>query len=400
MQTLSILGSTGSIGQSTLDVVLRNSETMQVYALSAFSRMAELAKQAQQCHAKVVVVPDQTALAAFKAAWPQGLSLPEIRLGNEGLISIAADSSVTTVMAAIVGAACLEPVLAAAQAGKRILLANKEALVTAGALFMQAVREHGAELLPIDSEHNAMYQCMPTEAQVSAPIVPYASIRRLLLTASGGPFRDMPSELLASVTPDQACNHPNWSMGKKISVDSATMLNKGLEVIEAHWLFAMPADKIHVLVHPQSIVHSMVEYEDGSVLAQLGQPDMRTPIAFGLGYPQRIKSGVGLMDLLQLGRLDFTAPDLTRFPCLQLAFDALNTSQAACVALNAANEVAVDCFLNEKIRFTDIATVIERSIDWVTGRSYQLDDLASIIDLDQQARQVASRYATQLLMVH
>lgn len=400
MQKVSILGSTGSIGQSTLDVIARNPETMQVYALSAFSRMAELAAQALACRAKVVVVPDEQALKKFKQAWTSAKAMPEIRLGNGGLISIASEPSVTTVMAAIVGAACLEPVLAAACAGKRILLANKEALVAAGALFMQAVRDHGAQLLPIDSEHNAMYQCMPIEAQVSAPVKPHAAIRRLLLTASGGPFRDTPQELLSCVTPEQACDHPNWSMGRKISVDSATMLNKGLEVIEAHWLFAMPAEKIHVLVHPQSIVHSMVEYEDGSILAQLGQPDMRTPIAYGLGYPQRIRSGVGVMDLLQLGRLDFAAPDLDRFPCLRLAFEALSSSQAACVALNAANEVAVQSFLSEKIRFTDIATVIAHCIDWVESQNHQLDNVEAILHLDQQVRRIALQHASHLLMVH
>lgn len=395
-QSVCILGSTGSIGKSTLDVIARNPDTLQVYALSAFSRMRELAQQAQQSHAQVVVVPDDNAVKAFKAAWNSSKPLPEIRLGAEGLKQTASDSAVTTVMAAIVGIACLEPALAAAQAGKRILLANKEALVAAGSVFMQAVRDHGAELLPIDSEHNAMYQCLPAAAQLSAPTQPYPAIKRLLLTASGGPFREADPDSLHLVTPAQACSHPNWSMGRKISVDSATMANKGLELIEAHWLFAMPADKIQVVVHPQSIVHSMVEYTDGSVLAQLGQPDMRTPIAYGLGFPERIPSGVGLMDLIQLGRLDFTPPDFERFPCLQLAFDALNSSQAACVALNAANEIAVDYFLQEKIRYTDIAAVIAHGIDQVEKHSYQLSHLDAVLDLDQQSRRIAERYAQTL----
>lgn len=398
MQVVCVLGSTGSIGKSTLDVIARNSNTMRVYALSAFSRMNELALQALQSQAQVVVVPDDKAAAAFKAAWNSSKPLPQIRQGAEGLKQTAADPAVTTVMAAIVGIACLEPALAAAQAGKRILLANKEALVAAGSVFMQAVRDHGAELLPIDSEHNAMYQCLPATAQLSAPLQPDASIRRLLLTASGGPFREADPASLHLVTPAQACSHPNWSMGQKISVDSATMANKGLEVIEAHWLFAMPADKIQVVVHPQSIVHSMVEYMDGSVLAQLGQPDMRTPIAYGLGFPERIPSGVGLMDLLQLGRLDFTPPDFKRFPCLQLAFDALNTSQAACVALNAANEVAVACFLHEKIRYTDIAAVIAHCIDQIEKHTYVLDDLEAVLALNQQSRSLAEQYAQTLIL--
>ncbi|GGE67422.1 MAG TPA: 1-deoxy-D-xylulose-5-phosphate reductoisomerase [Paenalcaligenes hominis] len=400
IQSVCILGSTGSIGQSTLDVIARHPDKMSVYALTAFSRMTELAQQAFACQAAVVVVPDCAARKQFEQAWHYSAPCPEIRQGKEGLISVATDTAVTTVMAAIVGAACLEPALAAAQAGKRILLANKESLVAAGHIFMQAVRDHGAVLLPIDSEHNAMYQCLPTEAQISAPLAPYKTIERLILTASGGPFREVDPALLANVTPDQACNHPNWSMGRKISVDSATMLNKGLEVIEAHWLFAMPADRIQVMIHPQSVVHSMVEYTDGSVLAQLGQPDMRTPIAYGLAYPDRIASGVGMMDLLQLGRLDFTPPDFARFPCLKLAFDALNSSQAACIALNAANEVAVDFFLNEKIRYTAIASIIEHTMEQVEKHSHDLASIEAVLALDAQSRQVATSYAHSLFFVH
>lgn len=400
IQSVCILGSTGSIGKSTLDVIARNPDRMQVYALSAFSQMTELARQAEQSGAKVVVVPDESALKSFTAAWTANRPLPEIRLGTQGLIHTAADSAVTTVMAAIVGAACLEPALAAAKAGKRILLANKESLVAAGGIFMQAVRDHGAQLMPIDSEHNAMYQCLPPEAQISAPTAAHPSIQRLLLTASGGPFRQTDAAALHYVTPAQACNHPNWSMGRKISVDSATMVNKGLEVIEAHWLFAMPADKIQVVVHPQSIVHSMVEYTDGSILAQLGQPDMRTPIAYGLGFPARIPSGLGLMDLMKLGRLDFSPPDFHRFPCLKLAFDALNSSQAACVALNAANEIAVECFLNEQIRYTDIAIMIAHTMETVDKARHDLSDLAAVLDLDHQARRIAEQYAQTLQVAH
>lgn len=398
IQSICILGSTGSIGRSTLDVIARHPETMRVYALSAFSRMADLALQAQQSQAKVVVVPSADAMKAFKSAWNSSVPLPEIRLGAEGLVQTASDSNVTTVMAAIVGVACLAPALAAAKAGKRILLANKEALVAAGNLFMQAVRDHGAQLLPIDSEHNAIFQCLPAQAQRSAPTVAHSSIQRLLLTASGGPFLDADLSSLVDVTPEQACKHPNWSMGRKISVDSATMANKGLEVIEAHWLFAMPAEKIQVVIHPQSIVHSMVEYTDGSVLAQLGQPDMRTPIAYGLGFPHRIDSGVGLMDLLKLGRLDFTSPDSHRFPCLQLAFDALNTSQASCVALNAANEIAVDGFLNRKIRYTDIAVVISHTIDEIEKHTHAFTDLEAVFALDNESRRIAQQHSLFLKM--
>lgn len=400
IQSVCILGSTGSIGQSTLDVIARHPDKMRVYALTAFSRMTDLAQQAYTSKAQVVVVPDEAACVQFKAAWQFNSSCPEIRLGKEGLISVATDSAVHTVMAAIVGAACLEPALAAAQAGKRILLANKESLVAAGHIFMQAVRENGAVLLPIDSEHNAMYQCLPTEAQISAPLQPYKSIERLILTASGGPFRDLDPELLHAVTPAQACNHPNWSMGRKISVDSATMANKGLEVIEAHWLFAMPAAQITVMVHPQSIVHSMVEYADGSILAQLGQPDMRTPIAYGLAYPDRIASGVGMMDLLQLGSLEFNPPDYNRFPCLKLAFEALNSSQAACISLNAANEIAVEHFLQEKVRYTDIAAIIAHNIDQIEKQSYDLSTLEAVLDLDAESRRIAERYAHSLNSIH
>lgn len=396
-QRVCVLGSTGSIGVNTLDVISRHPETLSVYALSAHSRIEQLAEQARTTAARVVVVPDQAARKRFLQAWPAGHQpAPEIRVGEQALCDTAADAEVTTVMAAIVGAAGLPSALAAAQAGKRVLLANKEALVAAGGLFMHTVRSCGAELLPIDSEHNAIFQCMPQSGRATAPTSPARGVRRLLLTASGGPFLTTALDQLASVTPDQACAHPNWSMGRKISVDSATMLNKGLEVIEAHWLFAMPVERIQVVVHPQSMVHSMVEYEDGSILAQLGQPDMRTPIAYGLGFPERIESGVGLLALTALGRLDFQEPNFERFPCLRLSFDALNTGQAACVALNAANEIAVDCFLNRRIRYTEIAGVIEACLDRITGMpATGLDTLDDVLALDARSRSIASELCLQ-----
>jgi len=392
-KTLCVLGSTGTIGENTLDVVARHPDRWAVYALSAHSRIRRLAEQAQETRAAVVIVPDDAAAQTFRGFWPTQQPCPEIRVGAQALVETAADPEVDAVMAAIVGAVGLPSALAAAQAGKRLLLANKEALVAAGALFVDAVRKNGAELLPIDSEHNAIFQCLPQHQQASVPQAPAKEVRRLLLTASGGPFLHTGLDALDQVTPDQACAHPNWRMGRKISVDSATMMNKGLEVIEAHWLFAMPAADIQVLIHPQSVVHSMVEYIDGSILAQLGQPDMRTPIAYGLGFPERIESGVGLMALADLGRLDFNEPDFQRFPCLKLSFDALEAGQAACIALNAANEVAVDCFLRGQVAYTDIAPIIEQSVDKLSaGSPSSLASLADILELDAISRRVAGQF--------
>lgn len=389
-QRIAVLGSTGSIGDSTLDVIARHPERLSVFALSAYSRMDKLAEQAAATAAAVVVVPDDAAAARFRQAWNGSGPAPEVRVGPQALADTAADPQCDTVMAAIVGAAGLPAALAAAEAGKRVLLANKEALVAAGELFMGAVRRSGAELLPIDSEHNAIFQCMPQGNRASAPQAPAAGVRKLILTASGGPFRRVDLADLHDVTPDQACAHPNWSMGRKISVDSATMLNKGLEVIEAHWLFAMPADRIEVLVHPQSVIHSMVEYDDGSVLAQLGQPDMRTPISYGLGFPDRLVSGVSPLDLAKWGRLDFEAPDLERFPCLALSFDALRAGQAACVTLNAANEVAVAAFLEGRLPYTWIPRVIEAALEWQAGRaSVTLSRLSDVLGLDAEVREFA-----------
>jgi len=383
-----ILGATGSVGESTLDVISQHPDRFGVYALSAHSRMDKLAQAARASQAAVVVVPDDEARARFCDAWgPVTSSMPDIRVGAQALADTAADTQADVVMAAIVGAAGLPAALSAARAGKRVLLANKEALVAAGSLFMSAIRESGAELLPIDSEHNAIFQCLPHAARAAAPSAPSPGVQKLVLTASGGPFRETPAAALHAVTPEQACAHPTWSMGRKISVDSATMLNKGLEVIEAHWLFAMPADRIEVLIHPQSVVHSMVTYDDGSVLAQLGAPDMRTPIAYGLGFPDRISSGVGMLDLAKVGRLDFETPDLARFPCLGLSFDALRAGQGACIVLNAANEVAVDAFLNGRLRYTAIASVIDAALDWHAGQPTQdFSTLDDVLALDALAR--------------
>ena len=383
-----ILGATGSVGESTLDVIGQHPDRFGVYALTAHSRMDKLAVAAAHHRAAVVVVPDDAAARRFVSAWPDPQAkLPEVRVGARALAQTAGDDGADIVMAAIVGAAGLPAALAAARAGKRVLLANKEALVAAGSLFMAAIRESGAELLPIDSEHNAIFQCLPHSARASAPGLPAPGVRKLTLTASGGPFRSFDPASLHAVTPEQACAHPTWSMGRKISVDSATMLNKGLEVIEAHWLFAMPADQIDVVIHPQSVVHSLVTYDDGSVLAQLGAPDMRTPIAYGLGFPDRIASGVASLDLAKIGNLAFEAPDFERFPCLRLSFDALRAGQGACIVLNAANEVAVDAFLNGRLRFTAIASVIEMALDWHAGQTTSsFSSLDDVLALDALAR--------------
>jgi len=386
-----VLGATGSVGVSTLDVIARHPERLSVYALTAHRNMARLAEQAFAARAQVVVVPDDAARTAFVAAWPDAQEgMPEVRVGAQALADTAADPVASTVVAAIVGAAGLPAALAAARAGKRILLANKEALVAAGPLFMQAIAQSGAQLLPIDSEHNAIFQCLPQHANTAHT----HGVTRLILTASGGPFRARRWESLADVTPAEACAHPNWRMGQKISVDSATLFNKGLELIEAHWLFNTPPERLDVLVHPQSIIHSLVEYADGSVLAQLAQPDMRIPIAHSLGFPERIKSGATRLDLAQLGRLDFEPLDMTQTPCLQLALDALEAGQPACIALNAANEIAVAAFLAGRIRYTHIATVIAATLAWQAGQgAAALNSLDAILALDAEARAYAQSHA-------
>ena len=364
MQRITVLGATGSIGVSTLDVVARHPGRYSVYALSAHSRVDELAAQCVQFRPARAVVGTAAAADRLAALLRAAGVKTEVEWGEQALCSIASAAEIDSVMAAIVGAAGLAPTLAAARAGKKVLLANKEALVMSGQLFMDAVHASGAVLLPIDSEHNAIFQSMP-QFGGKMPEVRDASagIAKILLTASGGPFLTRDVATLDAVTPEQACKHPNWSMGRKISVDSATMMNKGLEVIEAHWLFGAPADRIEVVIHPQSVIHSMVSYTDGSVLAQLGNPDMRTPIAHALAYPERIASGVAQLDLTQMAGLHFHQPDFERFPCLQLAFDALRAGGTAPALLNAANEVAVQAFLDLKIGFRQIDRVIAHVVD-------------------------------------
>lgn len=380
---LTILGATGSIGLSTLDVVRRHPNRFSVYALSAATRVEELAALCREFHPKVAVMADPGAGGALAELLAD---LPDIRVlsGTEGLCEVASDPEADTVMASIVGAAGLQPTLAAVRAGKRVLLANKEALVMSGQLFMDAVAESGAELLPIDSEHNAMFQCMPAD-KVRDPEA--AGITRILLTASGGPFRNHSAEALRSVSPDEACAHPNWSMGRKISVDSATLMNKGLELIEACWLFNSKPDNIEVHVHPESIIHSMVEYADGSVLAQMGSPDMRTPIANGLAWPERIDAGVPSLDLFTIGQFNFERPDLVRFPCLRLAAEAFELGGTAPAVLNAANEVAVAAFLDGNLCFTDIPVIIERTLATITVAP--ADSFETILAKDAEARECA-----------
>jgi 1-deoxy-D-xylulose-5-phosphate reductoisomerase len=351
-RAVTLLGATGSIGDSTLDVIARHPERFSVCALAAHRQWRKLAALCHRFQPRFAALLDPTAAAALEHDLRAAGSATRVLVGMAGVCEVAALPEADTVVAAIVGAAGLAPSLAAARAGKRILLANKEALVIGGAAFMATVRAGGATLLPIDSEHNAIFQCLPPGYR-GAPAA--AGVRRIVLTASGGPFRSTPIAELARVTPDEACAHPKWVMGRKISVDSATMMNKGLEVIEAHWLFGAPAGAIDVVIHPQSVVHSLVEYVDGSVLAQLGHPDMRTPIAQALAYPERIAAGVLPLDLVRCGDLAFEAPDHARFPCLALAYDALTAGGTAPAILNAANEVAVAAFLHGRIRYTDIA---------------------------------------------
>ena len=383
-QQISVLGATGSIGLSTLDVIARHPHDYQVFALSGFSRLAELERLCLLHRPRYAVVPSAEGARTLQDGL-RGAGLDtEVLVGEQGLCEVAAHPQVDAVMAAIVGAAGLKPTLAAVQAGKRVLLANKEALVMSGALFMQAVQAHGAVLLPIDSEHNAIFQCMPGDY---ARGLGQVGVRRILLTASGGPFRSWPLERLAEATPQQACAHPNWAMGRKISVDSASMMNKGLELIEACWLFDARPAQVEVVIHPQSVIHSLVDYVDGSVLAQLGNPDMRTPIAHALAWPRRIDSGVAPLDLFAIARLDFEAPDERRFPCLKLARQAAEAGGTAPALLNAANEVAVAAFLDERIRFDEIARMIEAVLNRISAIAVQqLDD---VLQADAQARVVA-----------
>ncbi len=387
VRTLTILGATGSIGTSTLDVVARHPERFRIHALTGHRRIELLAEQCVAYRPARAVVPD--AAAAKRLRQLVGDQLLQIDHGPQALCEVAAEAEI--VMAAIVGAAGLPSALAAARAGRQILLANKEALVMGGQLFVDTIARHGATLLPIDSEHNAIFQCLPRGRDTGNA---KDGISRVILTASGGPFRDTPFERLASVTPDEACAHPNWVMGRKISVDSATMMNKGLEVIEARWLFDVAADQIEVLIHPQSVIHSMVSYIDGSVIAQLGNPDMRTPIAFALAYPERIAAGVSALNLAEVGKLHFEAPDLKRFPCLGLAQAALRAAGSAPVVLNAANEIAVEAFLSGRIGYLAIPSTVESALQQIADQNPEsLEHLAAI---DAEARRVASAIVEKL----
>jgi 1-deoxy-D-xylulose-5-phosphate reductoisomerase len=388
---ITILGSTGSIGVNTLDVVAQHPERYRVVALTANSSVDVLAEQCVRFRPDYAVMADAAAAQRLEQVLQEQAPDVQVLAGTDGLVTVAGLDTVDSVMAAIVGAAGLLPSLEAAYQGKRVLLANKESLVMSGGLFMNAVREHGATLLPIDSEHNAILQCLPDDYVAGSPP---RGVRRILLTASGGPFRTLSPGKLASVTPEQACAHPNWVMGRKISVDSATMMNKGLEVIEASWLFGLPRERIEVVLHPQSVVHSLVEYIDGSVLAQLGNPDMRIPISHALGWPERIESGADALELLSVGALQFEAADTSRYPCLALACEALQTGGTAPAVLNAANEVAVQAFLERRIPFLSIPEVIEQTLGHVTARA--ADSLDIILADDALAREHAAELITSV----
>lgn len=379
MRNICLLGATGTIGDNTLAVVKQHPEKFNIVALSANTNVDKMVQLCGEYQPQYAVMANADAAEQLQNALAQSLSI-KVFAGVEGLNTVAGLDSVDTVMAAIVGAAGLLPSLTAAQQGKRVLLANKEALVMSGQLFMQAVKDNHATLLPIDSEHNAVFQAMGGRADA-------ADIKKIILTASGGPFRNSTLEELQSVTPEQACAHPNWVMGKKISVDSATLMNKGLEVIEAGWLFDSQPEHIDVVIHPQSIIHSMVEYLDGSFIAQLSQPDMRIPIAYSLDFPQRIDSGVNALDLLTMQDLSFQAVNHHHFPCLNLAYQAFKTGGTACTTLNAANEIAVDAFLNQHIKFLDIPRVIEQTLN--DSSVAEAKDLDTVLQADQTARQLA-----------
>ncbi len=378
---ITILGSTGSIGVNTLDVIARHSEDFHVLALTANRNVQLLAEQCARHDARYAVIADVTLAADLGKALRQAGSTAEVLAGDEGLLAAATLTEADIVMAAIVGAAGLKPTLEAAKAGKKILLANKESLVIAGSLFMQAAKDAGAIVLPVDSEHNAIFQSLPANWQSGLEA---CGVERIILTASGGPFLNTPLADMSNITPDQACKHPNWEMGRKISVDSATLMNKGLELIEAHWLFGAKPDQLEVVVHPQSIIHSMVAYRDGSVLAQLGTPDMRTPIAYALAWPKRIEAGVEPLDLTRMGDLTFREPDLNRFPCLGLAYSAMRDSASAPIILNAANEVAVQCFLDSQIRFDQITAVVSQVLE--RAERSAVNSLEDVLGLDRAAR--------------
>lgn len=391
MKQLTVLGSTGSIGCSTLDVVRHNPDSFSVTALVAGKNVDRMVEQCLEFSPRYAVMDDARSAELLRSKLREQGSRTEVMSGQQAAAEVAALDDVDQVMAAIVGAAGLVPTLSAIRASKTVLLANKESLVTCGRLFMEAVQRYGARLLPVDSEHNAIFQSMPETVQQD---LGYADLTQngvssILLTGSGGPFRETAISELAAMTPDRACKHPNWSMGRKISVDSATMMNKGLEYIEARWLFNASAQQMEVLIHPQSVIHSMVRYQDGSVLAQLGEPDMRTPIAHTMGWPKRLNSGAKPLDFCQLSNLSFSAPDYARYPCLKLAMDAFDVGQAATTALNAANEVSVAAFLNGDIRFTDIAAINQSVLDQQTLNEPQIID--EVLAIDAMARASAGR---------
>lgn len=380
MKLVTILGSTGSIGESTLDVISRHPDAYRVFALSCNSNIEKLVKQCEKFKPDYAVVTSSESAILCSGLLSTKNIQTEVLVGIDGLNAVAVDDAVDIVMSAIVGAIGLEPTLCAVNSGKKVLLANKESLVMAGHLFMQAVNASDAILLPIDSEHNALFQCLPAITKGDK----FSGVKKLLLSASGGPFRGKSMEQLEAVTPEQACVHPNWNMGKKISVDSATLMNKGLELIEASWLFSMPPEKIDIIVHPESVIHSLVQYVDGSVLAQLGNPDMRTPIAHALSWPDRMTSGVADLDLVELGRLNFESPDSVNFPCLRIALEAARVGLDAPAVLNAANEIAVQAFLDRRIGFTQISEVIEDTLDATIFN--EPESLAAVKDSDTKAR--------------
>lgn len=390
-QVLTILGSTGSIGESTLDVVSRHPEKFRVFALAGHKQVEKLAAQCRTFRPEYAVVADAEHAARLEALLKRDGTATQVLHGAQALVDVASADEVSGVMCAIVGAAGLPSALAAAQKGKTIYLANKETLVVSGALFMETARANGAAVLPIDSEHNAIFQVLPRDYTGR---LNEHGIRSIILTASGGPFLTADLGMFDSITPAQAVKHPNWSMGRKISVDSATMMNKGLELIEAHWLFNCPPDKLEVVIHPQSVIHSMVRYRDGSVLAQLGNPDMRTPIAYCLGLPERIDSGVGDLDFDTLSALTFQKPDFDRFPCLKLAYEAMNAGGAAPCVLNAANEAAVAAFLDGQIKFTDIAKTVAHCLS--QDFSDDLGNIENLLAQDAVTRRQAQEFIAAL----
>ena len=390
-ENVSILGATGSIGESTLDVIARNPELFRVHALTANRNTGKLAQLCARFDARLAVIADPSLQDDLAAQLGELNCKAEVMSGENGLLTAASLPEIDTVMAAIVGAAGLKPTFEAARCGKKILLANKEALVIAGQVFSAEAQRNKSPVLPVDSEHNAIFQSLPTEFRDGLDA---AGVEKIILTASGGPFLDLPAEKLSQVTPEQACNHPNWDMGRKISVDSATLMNKGLEVIEARWLFNAHPDQIQVLVHPQSIVHSMVAYRDGSIIAQMGTPDMRTPIAYCLAWPRRIEASVKRLNLAQMNDLSFREPDFERFPCLGLAFQAMRTGESAPVTLNAANEVAVESFLQGKIGFDRIPQLVSGVMDSVEITA--VNNLDDVLGQDQLARNKANEYMVNL----